>query len=103
MKQTERIAKMEQSRIASEEVLKNLSDALTAYERNQKDLAKLSDYYGSTLWMKDFEDDEAGKLPKDLKRGVLSEDTLFDLITDHHELVLRMARIVTKAIEGNML
>ena len=31
------------------------------------------------------------------------KDTLFDLITDHHELVLRMARIVTKAIEGNML
>ena len=103
MNRIERITQMEQRMDASADVLKKLSDALSAYEQNQKDLEKLSDYYGSTLWMKDFEDDEAGKLPKDLKRGVLSEDAVYDLITDHHELVLRMARIVTKAIEGNML
>ena len=103
MKQIERIEKMENCLDASEETIKKLSDALDAYEQNQKSLQKLFDYYGSTLWMKDFEDDEAGKLPQDLKRGVLSEDTVYNLIVDHHELVLRMMQVVTKAIEGHML
>ena len=33
--------------------------------------------------MKDYEADEAGKLPADLKRGVLSEDALFDLLEEN--------------------
>ena len=78
-------------------------EALDSYENNQKALKKLIDYYGSSLWMKDFEDDENGKLPKDLKRGVLSEDSVYDLITKHHEIVLRMTKIISKAIEGQML
>ena len=36
--------------------------------------------------------DEAGKLPKDLKRGVLSEDAVYDLITDHEHLLERMEK-----------
>lgn len=103
MKQIDRITQMEACMDASEEALKKLSEALDFYEQNQKTLQKLFDYYGSTLWMKDYDDDEAGKLPADLKRGVLSEDTVYDLITDHHDLILRMTRIVTKAIEGKML
>lgn len=73
------------------------------YEAIQPSLRKLSDYYGSTRWMKDYEDDEAGKLPKDLKRGVLSEDAVYDLLVDHHELILRMSAAVTKAIDKNMV
>ena len=44
------------------------------------------DYYESGLWRTDFEADEAGELPADLKRGVLSEDAVYDLITDETEL-----------------
>ena len=102
-KQIERIAQMEQRLDASEEVLRKLTDALDAYEQNQKELKKLMDYYGSSRWMKDFQDDEAGKLPKDLKRGVLSEDELYDLIFDHRDAVLTMSRLVADAIAGRML
>ena len=103
MKQIDRITQMENCLDVSNETIRRLSEALDTYEQNQKSLQKLFDYYGSTLWMKDYADDEAGKLPKDLKRGVLSEDAVYDLITDHHELILRLTRIVTKAIEGKML
>ncbi len=48
----------------------------------QDTMMELDDYYGS-YWMKDFEADEAGRLPEDLKRGVLSEDALYDLLTDN--------------------
>ena len=103
MKQTERIERMERCLNESEQTIRALSEALERYESIQPLLKKLSDYYGSSLWMKDFEADEAGKLPKDLKRGVLSEDAVYDLLTDHHELVLRMSRAVTKSIEGKMV
>lgn len=103
MKQIDRITEMERCLDVTDEAVKKLADALDFYESHQKAIRKLFDYYGSTLWMKDYEDDEAGKLPKDLKRGVLSEDAVYDLITDHHETVLRISRILTKAIEGKML
>ena len=103
MKQIERIEKMEQYMYESEQAVRALSEALERYEAIQLSLKKLSDYYGSTLWMKDFEDDEAGKLPKELKRGVLSEDAVYDLLTDHHELILRMSRAVTKSIDSKLL
>ena len=100
MKQIERIKRMESTLDVSERAVKALSEALEQYEAAQASLKKLSDYYGSTLWMKDYEDDEAGKLPEDLKRGVLSEDTVYNLLIDHHDLVLRMSRAVSKAIDG---
>lgn len=103
MKQIERIEKMEKCLDESVKAIRDLCAALERYEASFASLKKLSDYYGSTLWMKDFEDDEAGKLPEGLKRGVLSEDTVYDLLTDHHELVLRMSRAVTNSINGKMI
>ncbi|MCR5782257.1 MAG: GNAT family N-acetyltransferase [Clostridia bacterium] len=47
--------------------------------------ASLETYYTSPLWKKDFADDEAGLLPKSLKRGVLSEDGISDLLTRYDE------------------
>ena len=64
---------------------------------------KLSDYYGSTQWMQDYEDDEAGKFPMDLKRGVLSEDAVYDLFTENRDLHVRMLRLVTNALESDGL
>jgi len=45
-------------------------------------LRQLSDYYGSAAWKRDLAADEAGLLPKDLKRGVLSEDGIYDLLEE---------------------
>ena len=35
-------------------------------------------YYTSGKWREDYEADERGELPPDLKRGVLSQDALYD-------------------------
>ncbi|MBO4807482.1 MAG: DUF4298 domain-containing protein [Lachnospiraceae bacterium] len=43
-------------------------------------LKQLDDYYKSPLWKEDFAADEAGKLPSNLKRGVLSEDGLYNIL-----------------------
>ena len=43
-------------------------------------LGELSEYYGSASWKRDFAADEAGLLPQKLKRGVLSEDGIYNLL-----------------------
>lgn len=48
----------------------------------QKMLRELIEYYESGQWLADYECDERGKLPKDLKRGVLAQDTLYDLFSE---------------------
>ena len=52
----------------------------------QDDIAALEKYYGSDEWRKDLADDEAGRLPKGLKRGVLSEDGIWNLLSDYRNL-----------------
>ncbi len=53
----------------------------------------LEEYFESDLWKKDFADDEAGLLPKDLKRGVLSEDGVYDLLEACKERRRSMSRL----------
>ena len=103
MEQIERIRDMESCLDASEKAIRELSEVLSAYEEAQLQYRKLSDYYGSDQWMQDYADDEAGKPPRDLKRGVLSEDGVYDLITENRELLVRMLRLVTTALETDGL
>lgn len=48
----------------------------------QKMIKELNEYMENGLWLEDFECDERGELPKDLRRGVLSQDGLYDLLTE---------------------
>ena len=58
----------------------------------QKLLADLVDYYENGLWLHDYELDEQGLLPSTLKRGVLSQDAVYNFLDhlnseeDHHEV-----------------
>ena len=99
-KQIARIGLMEKDLDLSKAVIEKLSAALEEYEAAQDDYYELENYYSSTLWINDYEDDEAGKLPDDLKRGVLSEDAVYDLITEHRDLMTRMQRCVLRAMEN---
>ena len=39
-------------------------------------LRLLDAYYSSEVWREDYEADERGELPPDMKRGVLAQDAL---------------------------
>ena len=84
MTRIERITHMEGLLDKSTEVIARLEQALEDFAALQPGIAELEAYYTSPQWRKDFEADEAGKLPKGLKRGVLSEDGIYDLLTDYH-------------------
>ena len=42
------------------------------------------------MWRQDLADDEAGLLPEGLKRGVLSEDGIWNMLSDYRELNERL-------------
>ena len=48
----------------------------------QAQLSCLLRYYESGLWLQDYRLDEEGHLPPDLKRGVLSEDGVYNLLSE---------------------
>ena len=45
-------------------------------------LGELVHYYESGQWLRDYELDEQGLLPRDLKRGVLSQDGIYNLLDE---------------------
>ena len=45
-------------------------------------LQMLTQYYESGQWLEDYERDERGEVPMGLKRGVLSQDALYDLLRE---------------------
>ena len=56
------------------------------YESVLPDLKELEAYYTSPEWKEDYEADEAGLLPDGLKRGVLSQDGISDLLDRFRDL-----------------
>ena len=46
----------------------------------QESVHKLIDYYENGQWLQDYEADERGELPADLKRGVLSQDGIYNIL-----------------------
>ena len=56
------------------------------YESVLPGLKELEDYYTSPEWQEDYAADEAGLLPEGLKRGVLSQDGISDLLDRFRDL-----------------
>ena len=78
----QRIVAMEAAFDRTALAVQMLEAALDTYETVKVDIDRLTEYLESGAWREDFEADEAGLVPGDLKRGVLSEDGLYDLLAD---------------------
>ena len=93
MDQIERIqtmgSKLRSAKEACDELdaaMNALGAALEKYESERANIDDLADYYESSEWLRDFEDDEAGLIPEEIDRGALSEDGIYDLLTDQKNL-----------------
>ena len=93
MKQRERIEEMEKHFERVSDVVTRLTGALEDFNGIQESIKALEVYFGSKEWKKDFRYDEKSLLPSDLKRGVLSEDGIWNLLEDIRELKDRMLRL----------
>ena len=67
-----------------------LEKKIEEYEAFQAEIRKLEEYYTSPQWKADFVADEAGQYPDKLKRGVLSEDGIWNMLERNRELLRRL-------------
>ncbi len=86
----ETIREMEEKLNRCRAAVDALEDALDVFETVQNDLAALEEWYGSDDWFAQLAADERGELPPDLRRGVLSQDALYDLLEDADALRKRI-------------
>ena len=57
------------------------------YIKLQSAVRRLEEYYGSPQWKRDFERDEKGEIPRDIARGVLSEDGIYNMLERNKEIL----------------
>ena len=48
----------------------------------QRKLKVLTNYYENGKWLKDYQLDEENLLPKNLKRGILSQDGIYNFLSE---------------------
>ena len=80
MTQRERIERYERMLDRAERAVRQMEESKRAFGEIRGDLAELEKYYTGPEWKADYEADEAGLLPSDLKRGVLSQDGIDSLL-----------------------
>lgn len=88
--QIARIKEMERAFDKASRVLSKLDKALDKYDAVKSRIAALNEYLDSGQWREDYEADERGEIPSDMKRGVLSEDGLYNLLTDADRIAGRI-------------
>ena len=84
-----RVQQMESALNDGAAALHALTDALDRVEALRPRMAELFQYYGSEAWHEDRE----AELPADLPAGVLSEDAVYDLLTDTREEAIHMLEV----------
>ena len=100
MDQIERITRYERSLDRLNAAHAALGAALEEYEAVQAERRALEAYYTGAQWRADLEDDEAGRLPADLKRGVLSEDAVYDALEADRALLAQLLKTAARVLEG---
>jgi hypothetical protein len=96
-----RLRKLEDDFNLVREVIDALQDAVEDYDAVQRRIKRLTEYQESGEWLKDFEADERGEFPKDMPRGVLSEDGLDNLLSDIASVRARIAALVEEPDDEN--
>lgn len=71
--------------------LKSLSD----------EMELLRNYYIDGEWTDDFDAHNEGKIAQDIKCGVLSEDAVYNLLTDNYSLAIDMLETATEMIKNH--
>nr|WP_242829406.1 DUF4298 domain-containing protein [Butyrivibrio sp. WCD3002] len=74
----------------AQEKMDSLEKQIEEYREFQLEIKKLESYYTSQQWKNDFLMDEKGEFPDRLKRGVLSEDGIYNVLERNRELLERI-------------
>lgn len=93
------ITEMEKIRIQQGELLEELNERLDTLDVSREEYRTLMEYYYSDQRAQDLKDDANHRIPQNLKRGVLSEDELYELMGDYRDTAMRMLEIAVQMLK----
>ena len=93
-----RIEEMEKYLNECTEAVRGLGEQLDNMDAVRDKMISLFQYYGSEAWYEDRE----GEVPKDVPAGVLSEDLVYDGITEVRDLAFRMIESGTDILKNRL-
>ncbi len=99
--QIERIMEMEECLDKAAAAVAAMNSAQGQYAEALPLIEKLEKYYTGKLWREDFDADSAGLLPCDLKRGVLSEDGVYNMLCENSELLKALREFLNTDSDNN--
>ncbi len=68
------------------------------WENILPDYFQLIEYYESQQWLEDYDLSNEGKLA-DIKSGVLSQDAVYNMISEHRNLSIKLMKSALRVIE----
>ncbi len=95
-----RITEMEAILNEAHKLLDDAKENPAALLDFQPEIKKLDAYYSGQDWKRDFALDEEGLLPGDLRRGVLSEDGIYDVLERNSDLLKELTEAGTSITKG---
>lgn len=95
---TKRIAENESILDDTVAAIGDLNAQLQRMEELRERMISLFEYYGSEAWYEDRD----GDLPEGMKAGVLSEDLVYDAITDLRDTAFRMLEMGTDILKNRI-
>lgn len=93
----ERIAFMSNAYDKLRKLVTELAEKAEELDALIPEVEKLQEYQELGKWQQDFEADERGEVSLEVNRSVLSEDGLYDLLSDLDSLYSTFGDILTKA------
>ena len=94
----DRIKTMESYLNESTEAVSMLSEKLDQMDAVREHMISLFDYYGSEDWFSDRE----SELPEGISAGVLTEDSVYDTITEVRDTAIRMLELATDILKNRI-
>ena len=101
MTNIDRISKMEGILDESLSIIDEMHALSEKIDDHADQLKELLDYYSSENYTADIEDDENGLLPSNLKRGVLSEDGIWNMLESYRSAAIEMMETALNVLKNN--
>lgn len=86
------IESLEKTSEEGEKILQEMQEILARWKNHLPEHQKLIHYYRSGQWRTDYESDTNG-FYGDMKRGILSEDFIYNLDLDLHFTAIKMIKL----------
>ena len=96
--QINRIRRAEDALDRAQSAVDGLEKAWDDYRAAADDIRLLGEYLNSEERRADIEADESGALPDGLRRGVLSQDAIWNLLEQHDELIEEIRSYINRLI-----